>query len=228
MNSLPVRFLSVLSLPVLFLLASCRAPEQTSENKQTTRFPNYRPDPVNQKPSLTDQDHDLAKQIQTHQTEDVTPLKEIERQSDVVRYIESLDATAPSRKVSATGKTIANNLYNQSIPQEHFGRWYRLRGTPISKPDDDPYRGHLDTDVSVQQFTMKNPADYDAPEHTMYYVIVSLEDLPTSKPEDTILEMDGLLWTTWDLSRQGPARTGDTPQTALPVLFVKNYRIVKQ
>ncbi len=196
MNLIPVRFFPFASL-VLVLLVSCQAPEQTNDTKQRPRFPDYRTETATQTPSLTSDDKELAERIQNHQSTDVTPLEEIERQSEVVRYLESLPPTATAKKLSGTGKTIADGLKNRSLPDSYFGRWYRLRGTPISKPNEDPFQGHLDTDVSVQQFTMKNPADYEAPEYTMYYVIVSLEDLPTSKPTDTILEMEGVLWTTW-------------------------------
>lgn len=228
MNPVSDTLFPLIALSLLPLIASCQAPENRTSEQKTPRFPAYRVEAINQRPELTRKDQSLAKKIRQHQTQNVTPLEKINRQSDLVRYIESLDTSAPASKLNGTGKTLAEAVNNKSMPGTYFGQWYRLRGTPISTPDDRPFQGHLDTDVSVQQFTMKNPADYDAPEHTMYYVIVSLEDLPASNPTDTILEMDGLLWTTWNLSHNGSARTGDTPQASLPVLFVKNYRIVKQ
>ncbi len=216
------------SIPVF--LPSCRSSRNAGNDQENPepRFPAYRVQETFQTPELTDRDRKLAKNIRRHQQGRVTPLEEIKRQSKILRYIQSLSSNEITRRVSGTGTTIAAGLNDRELPADYYGRWFRIRGRPVSTPEDNPFRGHLDVNATIQQFTVENPADYEAPAQKMYYVIVSLEELPPQRPTEVILEMDGLLWTTWDLPSIGPTKTGNTPQTGIPVLFVKEYRIVKK
>lgn len=222
LHTIPILIVSSL---LVFTTACTTTSSSGPENRE--RFPEYRVDEIQNTPKITKKDRRLARKIREHQTENVTPLQEIERQSKIIEYLLTLGKTEINSRVSSTGKTLASNLNGQSLSNRFFGRWYRVRGTPISKPMNDPFQGHLPADASVQQFTMKNPADYEEPSETMYYVIITLEHLPAENASDVILEMDGLLWTTWDVSSTTTSH-GKTPQSEIPVLFVKNLRYVKQ
>ncbi len=209
---------------LLFLLPSCNTVrtggvETTSPYEVPGTF---------EATGLTETDRELTRRIQKNHEQPMTPKKEFQLLARVLGFISRLQTEQVEDRVRGTGHDLTKLLRKNEAPSRFLGHWYRLRGTPVSVPQQRPYQGKLDVPMDLQQFLLKNPFVGREKERNTYYEIISLKPLSNLRTSDRILEVDGLLWKTWSISPRGNSRFTKTNQIRIPVFLITNYRVVKE
>lgn len=210
----------LLALPII----SCRG---TGTGTEGTKASPYVVPGAFEPTGLTDTDRTIARKIRKNHNNTLKPRREFRLLSRVLNYISGLRTDRIADRVRGTGARLIPLLTEREQPESDLGHWYRIRGTPVSVPQQKPYQGQLDVGADLQQFLLKNPSGFDEEGKNAYFEVISLKPLSGLRPSDRILEVDGLLWKTWSISNGGTGRFEKTDQTRVPTFLVTDYRVVK-
>jgi len=176
----------------------------------------------------TDRDKQLTQKIRKIGSGAATPKREFRLLAGTMTYLSGLQTDEIANRVRGTGGGLTPLLTGEASPGEYAGHWYRLRGTPVSVPQQKPFQGKLDLTLDLQQFLMKNPFVFRDVAGSAYYEIITTKPLPDLGPSEQILEVDGLLWKTWSISADETGRFQDTDQVRIPTFLITNYRVVDE